>query len=414
MNSTKSSKNWIASHDILANPSTSQNVLNPFKNHYSNQEPELVMSPPQHSFLSSSSSFCTSLYLSSPATCRQLTNLPFLPHPPKNEQLASAVESSKSPSLFSSDVNGMCVEDDQSDDLLKDFLNLSGDAYHDHEDSMMNEQMDLQLLSEQLGIAIADNGESQCLDDIYETSCGPTSPCGSEKGHDQQTDSRAKIELCLGPTVSSSTLANKQRLRWTVELHNLFVEAVSKLDGPEKATPKGVLKIMNVEGLTIYHVKSHLQKYRLAKYLPETKEEKKSSNSEERKTSVLSEQNDGCVLRNKQVTEALRLQIEVQKQLHEQLEVQRTLQLRIEEHARFLQKILEEQQIKSNDSSAFSKKAPSHEDAQTESSDPTIIEEDGTLPMIDNLKKKSTTSELEEPHKRQKLDDMLGEVVSSS
>ncbi|PQP97805.1 protein PHR1-LIKE 1 [Prunus yedoensis var. nudiflora] len=36
--------------------------------------------------------------------------------------------------------------------------------------------------------------------------------------------------------------------------------------------------------------------------------------------------------------------MEVQKQLHEQLEVQRALQLRIEDHAKYLQKILEEQQ----------------------------------------------------------------------
>ncbi|XP_020578705.1 two-component response regulator ORR22-like [Phalaenopsis equestris] len=54
----------------------------------------------------------------------------------------------------------------------------------------------------------------------------------------------------------------KPRVVWSVELHRKFVAAVNQL-GVDKAVPKRILDIMNVDKLTRENVASHLQKYRL-------------------------------------------------------------------------------------------------------------------------------------------------------
>ncbi|XP_023635659.1 protein PHOSPHATE STARVATION RESPONSE 1 [Capsella rubella] len=147
----------------------------------------------------------------------------------------------------------------------------------------------------------------------------------------------------LRPVSTTSSNSNngtgKARMRWTPELHEAFVEAVNSLGGSERATPKGVLKIMKVEGLTIYHVKSHLQKYRTARYRPEPSE----TGSPEKKLTPLEHITSLDLKGGIGITEALRLQMEVQKQLHEQLEIQRNLQLRIEEQGKYLQMMFEKQ-----------------------------------------------------------------------
>ncbi|EXB93151.1 Myb family transcription factor APL [Morus notabilis] len=136
---------------------------------------------------------------------------------------------------------------------------------------------------------------------------------------------------------SSAAPSTKPRMRWTQELHEAFVEAVNKLGGSERATPKGIVNLMKVPSLTIYHVKSHLQKYRTARYKPEPAEgnsEKQSTSSEDVETKE--------VKTSMGITEALRLQVELQKRLHEQLENQRKLQLQIEEQGKYLQKMFEQ------------------------------------------------------------------------
>ncbi|WCJ33993.1 Myb family transcription factor PHL5 [Euphorbia peplus] len=143
---------------------------------------------------------------------------------------------------------------------------------------------------------------------------------------------------------SANPVASKTRIRWTQNLHERFVDCVNRLGGAEKATPKAILKLMDSQGLTIFHVKSHLQKYRIAKYMTDP-----SQGRGENRSSI----NDVSLVDTRtrlQIDEALQLQLDVQMRLHEQLEIQKNLQLRIEEQGRQLKKMFDEQQIRTNGS----------------------------------------------------------------
>ncbi|KAJ7943462.1 MYB-like transcription factor family protein [Quillaja saponaria] len=143
----------------------------------------------------------------------------------------------------------------------------------------------------------------------------------------------------------------KPRLKWTPELHKQFVEAVNQIGGADKATPKNLMRMMGIPGLTLYHLKSHLQKFRMGKsQQSETCSDNKQEDSREIQSSdshCSREINVGTpnqINESLQIAQALQMQLEVQRKLHEQIEVQRRLQLRIEAQGKYLQSVLEKAQ----------------------------------------------------------------------
>ncbi|KAL1359892.1 myb family transcription factor PHL7 isoform X1 [Arachis hypogaea] len=146
-----------------------------------------------------------------------------------------------------------------------------------------------------------------------------------------------KKRAVMGSTRSDGSANGKERLRWTHELHDRFVHAVNRLGGPDRATPKGILKgmkAMGVSDLSIYHVKSHLQKYRISKLIPEStskgKPEKRSISN------TLPNFSSTCAL---QLKEILQIQREVRNRLSDQAEVQRRLKQKIEAQEKYLDRI---------------------------------------------------------------------------
>ncbi|KAJ7967885.1 Myb family transcription factor APL [Quillaja saponaria] len=132
----------------------------------------------------------------------------------------------------------------------------------------------------------------------------------------------------------------KPRLRWTADLHERFVDAVTQLGGASKATPKAIMRTMNVKGLTLFHLKSHLQKYRLGKQSGRDIGEvgKDASYLLESPGTDISSPNvpPSDISEGYEVKEALRAQMEVQSKLHLQVEAEKHLQIRQDAERRYM------------------------------------------------------------------------------
>ncbi|GMN63620.1 hypothetical protein TIFTF001_032700 [Ficus carica] len=97
--------------------------------------------------------------------------------------------------------------------------------------------------------------------------------CSIDNGVLQNEDNEKKnrVEEKVSCNTNGSSIvrpyvrSKMPRLRWTPDLHLAFVHAVERLGGQDRATPKSVQQLMNVKGLSIAHVKSHLQMYRSKK-----------------------------------------------------------------------------------------------------------------------------------------------------
>lgn len=94
---------------------------------------------------------------------------------------------------------------------------------------------------------------------------------------------------------------------------------------PAEATPKTIMRTMGVKGLTLFHLKSHLQKYRLGKQSgKEMAEQSKDASyilGAQSGTNLSPTVPTPDLKESQELKEALRAQMEVQRKLHEQVEV---------------------------------------------------------------------------------------------
>uniref|UniRef100_A0A061QZJ4 Myb family transcription factor apl-like n=1 Tax=Tetraselmis sp. GSL018 TaxID=582737 RepID=A0A061QZJ4_9CHLO len=159
-------------------------------------------------------------------------------------------------------------------------------------------------------------------------------------------------------TAAASPPTLKPRLRWSNELHSRFVAAVERLGGHARATPASVLEAMGVPDLQLHHVKSHLQKYRSEKRRQE-QEMTESAQPRKRRRQPADEQRaascgspstptkpartrsqEAAALSTEELRITLENQYRLQKLLAQRLEMEQKLRLELEQHNRYLKRLV--------------------------------------------------------------------------
>ncbi|MCD7462781.1 hypothetical protein HAX54_049355 [Datura stramonium] len=66
----------------------------------------------------------------------------------------------------------------------------------------------------------------------------------------------------LPDDIVSASRGKSRHMRWTDQLHAMFVDVVDGLGGPWAARPRNIMKSMEHMGISLHQINSHLQRHR--------------------------------------------------------------------------------------------------------------------------------------------------------